>query len=84
MNATTCGLDVARQIFQMYRVGSHTGEVSSRRFWHDELVTFLVQGPAGLVALEAYGGAYWCSTPPSPAFAAPPAGRGQPTNSGYR
>ncbi|MEX3859889.1 IS110 family transposase [Paraburkholderia sp. BR10923] len=59
MNATTYGLDVAKQIFQMYWVDAQTGEVSNRRFRRDELITFLAQRPAGLVALEACGSAHW-------------------------
>ncbi|SAK70502.1 hypothetical protein AWB82_04240 [Caballeronia glebae] len=31
MNATTCGLDVAKQILQMYWVGAQTGEASKIR-----------------------------------------------------
>ncbi|MGF6537032.1 IS110 family transposase [Paraburkholderia youngii] len=59
MNATTYGLDVAKQIFQMYWVDAQTGEVSNRRFRRDELITFLAQRRAGLVALEACGSAHW-------------------------
>lgn len=59
MNATTYGLDVAKQIFQMYWVDAQTGEVSNRRFRRDELITFLAQRSAGLVALEACGSAHW-------------------------
>jgi hypothetical protein len=32
MNATTYGLDVAKQIFQMYWVDAQTGEIANRRF----------------------------------------------------
>lgn len=59
MNATTYGLDVAKQIFQMYWVEAQTGEIANRRFRRDELITFLAQRPAGRVALEACGSAHW-------------------------
>jgi transposase len=59
MNATTYGLDVAKQIFQMYGVDAQTGEIANQRFRRDELTTFLAQRPAGCVALEACGSAHW-------------------------
>ncbi|QIE24696.1 IS110 family transposase ISRta3 [Caballeronia sp. SBC1] len=59
MNATTYGLDVAKQIFQMYWVDAQTGEIANRRFRRDELIAFLAQRPAGRVALEACGSAHW-------------------------
>ncbi|MGF6931984.1 transposase [Paraburkholderia sp. UCT70] len=59
MNATTYGLDVAKQIFQMYWVDTQTGEIANRRFRRDELIAFLAQRPAGRVALEACGSAHW-------------------------
>jgi transposase len=59
MNATTYGLDVAKQVFQMYWVDAQTGEIANRRFRRDELIAFLAQRPAGRVALEACGSAHW-------------------------
>jgi transposase len=59
MNATTYGLDVAKQIFQMYWIDAQTGEIANRRFRRDELIAFLAQRPAGRVALEACGSAHW-------------------------
>jgi transposase len=59
MNATTYGLDVAKQIFQMYWVDAQTGEIANRRFRRDELIAFLAKRPAGRVALEACGSAHW-------------------------
>ncbi|MGF6782548.1 transposase, partial [Paraburkholderia sp. GAS334] len=57
MNATTYGLDVAKQIFQMY--DAQTGEVANRRFRRDELIVLLAQRPSGRVALEACGSVHW-------------------------
>jgi transposase len=59
MNATTYGLDVAKQVFQMYWVEAETGEIVNWRFRRDELIAFLAQRPAGRVALEACGSAHW-------------------------
>jgi transposase len=59
MNATTYGLDVAKRVFQMYWVDAQTGEIVNRRFRRDELIGFLIQRPAGRVALEACGSGHW-------------------------
>jgi transposase len=59
MNATTYGLDIAKQVFQMYWVDAQIGEIANRRFRLDELVTFMAQRRAGRVALEACGSAHW-------------------------
>jgi len=59
MDATTYGLDVAKQVFQMYWVDAQTGEIANRRFSRDELVGFLSKRPAGRVALEACGSGHW-------------------------
>jgi transposase len=59
MNATTCGLDVAKGVFQMYWVDGETGEIVNRRFRRDELIEFLAQRRAGRVALEACGSGHW-------------------------
>ncbi|UIF89976.1 IS110 family transposase [Cupriavidus sp. UYPR2.512] len=59
MNATTYGLDVAKQLFQMYWVDAQTGEIANRRFRRDELISFLAQRSRGRVALEACGSAHW-------------------------
>jgi transposase len=52
-------LDVAKRVFQMYWVDAETGEIVNRRFGRDELIGFLVQRPAGRVALEACGSGHW-------------------------
>jgi hypothetical protein len=59
MNATTYGLDIAKNVFQLYWVDGETGEVSNRRFSRDELIRFLGKRPAGRVALEACASAHW-------------------------
>jgi hypothetical protein len=52
MNATTYGLDIAKNVFQLYWVDGETGEVSNRRFSKEELIRFLAECPAGRVALD--------------------------------
>jgi len=59
MDATTYGLDVAKQVCQMYWVDAQTGEIANRRFARDELIGFLSKRPAGRVALEACGSGHW-------------------------
>ncbi len=44
MNATTYGLDVAKQVFQMYWVDGQTGEIANRRLRRDELTRFSRSG----------------------------------------
>lgn len=59
MNATTYGLDIAKNVFQLYWVDAETGEVSNRRFSRDELIRFLAKRLAGRIALEACASAHW-------------------------
>lgn len=53
MNATTYGLDVAKEVLRMYWVDVQTGEIANRRSRRDELIEFLGSRPAGRVALIA-------------------------------
>jgi len=59
MNTTTYGLDIAKQVFQLYWVELETGQIFNRRFSRDQLIRFLATRAAGRVALEACGGAHW-------------------------
>ena len=59
MNVTTYGLDIAKNVFQMYWIDLHTGEMTNRKFRRDELISFLAQRPAGRVAIEACGSGHW-------------------------
>lgn len=59
MNTTTFGLDIAKRTFQMYWVEAETGEILNRRFSKQQLIEFLGQRSAGLVALKACGSAHW-------------------------
>lgn len=59
MNITTYGLDIAKRVFQLYWVDFASGEIHNRKFGKKELLEFLAQREAGLIALEACGSAQW-------------------------
>jgi len=59
MNITTYGLDIAKRVFQLYWVDIKSGEIHNRKFGRQELLEFLAQREAGLIALEACGSAQW-------------------------
>jgi len=59
MNITTYGLDIAKRVFQLYWVDIKSGEIHNRKFGKQELLEFLSQREAGLIALEACGSAHW-------------------------
>ena len=59
MNITTYGLDIAKRVFQLYWVDIKSGEIHNRKFGKLELLEFLAQQEAGLIALEACGSAHW-------------------------
>ncbi len=59
MNITTYGLDIAKRVFQLYWVDLKSGEIHNRKFGKQELLEFLAQRDAGLIALEACGSAHW-------------------------
>jgi len=59
MNITTYGLDIAKRVFQLYWVDIKSGEIYNHKFGKQELLEFLAQREAGLIALEACGSAHW-------------------------
>jgi transposase len=59
MNITTYGLDIAKRVFQLYWVDIKSGEIHNCKFGKKELLEFLAQREAGLIALEACGSAHW-------------------------
>lgn len=58
MNFTTYGLDIAKRVFQLYWVDHESGEIHNRKFGKQDLLEFLAQRKAGLIALEACGSAH--------------------------
>ena len=59
MNIATYGLDIAKRVFQLYWVDIKSGEIHNRKFGKQELLEFLSQREAGLIAFEACGSAHW-------------------------
>ena len=53
MNATTYGLDVAKQIFQTYWVDAQTGEIANGRFRRDEPIVAIRFEVVSRAAYEA-------------------------------
>lgn len=58
MNTTTYGLDIAKNVFQLYWV-EPSGKCFNRRFSRPKLIEFLAQRESGRVALEACASAHW-------------------------
>jgi transposase len=56
MPATTYGLHISQQVFQIDLVDASNGKAANRRFSRADLITFLSQRPAGRIALESCRG----------------------------
>lgn len=60
MNITTIGIDLAKEVFQVYGVDEKGRKVFSKKLKRGELFGFMAQQPACLVGMEACGSAhYW-------------------------
>lgn len=60
MNSTVYGLDIAKQVFQVHSVDIETGEIQRKRLLRADVLSFFVNAPQGVVALESCGSAhYW-------------------------
>jgi len=60
MNATTYGLDLAKNSFELYWVDAQSGRERRRTLKRCQLIDYLARLPAGRVAMEACGSAhYW-------------------------
>jgi len=60
MDITTIGVDIAKNVFQIYGVDAKGNKVLSKRLRRDELLPYMAQLPCCLVGIEACGGAhYW-------------------------
>jgi len=63
MNATTYGVDIAKNVFQLHWIEPHTGEIKSRKLTRAKLTDFFAQRQPGRIAMEACGGAHhWART----------------------
>ncbi len=57
MNSSVIGLDIAKNIFHMYSIGSD-GQVIKKKLKRCELLAFFGNYPESLIGLEACGGAH--------------------------
>ena len=58
MNATTYGMDIAKNVFQVHWVDAATGEICRRKLSRNKLTEFFAKQHAGLVVMEVCGGAH--------------------------
>jgi len=58
MNATTYGLDSAKNVFQLHWIESDTGEVKRRKLARAKLSDFFAQRQPGRIAMEACSGSH--------------------------
>lgn len=58
MNATTYGVDIAKNVFQVHWVDALTGEICRRKLTRGKVNEFFAKQAAGLVVMEACGGAH--------------------------
>lgn len=63
MNLTTVGIDIAKNVFQLYGVDEKGQRVLTKRLKRPELATYLANLPACLIGMEACGGSHhWART----------------------
>lgn len=58
MNATTDGVDIAKNVFQVHWVDAATGEIHRKKLPRAKVREFFARREAGRVAMEACGGAH--------------------------
>lgn len=59
-NCNVIAIDLAKQVFQVCQTNGHGKVLTNRRIKRSELADYLARQPAGIVAMEACGGAhYW-------------------------
>ena len=58
MNATTYGMDIAKNVFQLHWIDGDTGEICRKKLSRAKVTEFFAVCPAGRIALEACGGAH--------------------------
>lgn len=63
MNATTYGVDIAKNVFQVHWVEPATGEIFSKKLSRAKVAPFFAARASGTVAIEACAGAHhWART----------------------
>ena len=58
MNATTYGVDIAKNVFQLHWVDPLTGEIHRKKLPRSKFIEFFAKRLPGRVAMEACGGAH--------------------------
>ena len=60
MNVVRCGLDIAKQVFQVHGVNHHEGVVVQKTLARAKVLEYFAQLPPCLIGIEACGGShYW-------------------------
>ncbi|WP_304350425.1 IS110 family transposase [Comamonas testosteroni] len=60
MQATTIGIDLAKNVFQVHGVDAHGKKIFNKALKREQMATFFVNLPPALVGMEACGSAhYW-------------------------
>lgn len=63
MNATTYGVDIAKNVFQVHWIEPDTGEIRRRKLARAKLADFFAQRQPGRIAMEACSGSHhWART----------------------
>ena len=63
MNATTFGLDIAKNVMQLHWVEPDSGEIKRKKLTRAKLGEFFAQRLSGRIVMEACGGAHhWART----------------------
>jgi len=63
MNATTFGVDIAKNVFQVHWVDSQTGEIKRKKLTRTKVSDFFAQRLPARIVMEACGGAHhWART----------------------
>jgi transposase len=57
-NVTTIGIDTAKNVFHLYAVDKHGKQVYQRKLGRSQLLEFLANHPASLIAIESCSGSY--------------------------
>ena len=58
MNATTYGMDIAKNVFQVHWVDGNTGEICRKKLPRGKVTEFFAVRPAGRIAMEEIGRAH--------------------------
>lgn len=63
MNATTYGVDIAKNVMQLHWIEPHGGQIKRKKLARAKLAEFFAQRQPGCIAMEACGGAHhWART----------------------